>query len=81
MSENHNLYHLFEQHFLAAGEAPALSPPDGAPGLSYNALAEGAGRYANAVAALSRRKLGPGAVPAKREVDELMKRLAENDQR
>lgn len=40
-----------------------------------------AGRFANAVAALSRREIGPGAVPGKREVDELMKRLAEGDQR
>jgi malonyl-CoA/methylmalonyl-CoA synthetase len=52
MTENHNLYHLFEQHFLAAGGAPALSPSDGGPGLSYNALAEGAGRYANALVSL-----------------------------
>ena len=55
MSRNHNLYHLFEQHFLAAGDAPALSPPNGAPGLSYNALAEGAGRYANALVSLGLR--------------------------
>jgi malonyl-CoA/methylmalonyl-CoA synthetase len=52
MTDNHNLYHAFERQFLAAGDAPALSPPRGKPGLSYRDLAEGAARYANALLAL-----------------------------
>jgi malonyl-CoA/methylmalonyl-CoA synthetase len=52
MSENHNLYFLFERQFLAAGEAPAIAPSDGQRSLSYRDLAEGAGRYANALQAL-----------------------------
>ncbi len=52
MIENHNLYCLFERQFLIAGDAAALTPADGGPGFSYRALAEGAGRYANALLAL-----------------------------
>ena len=52
MTENHNLYCLFERQFLAAGDAPALSPAGGGAKLSYRGLAEGAGRYANALLAL-----------------------------
>jgi malonyl-CoA/methylmalonyl-CoA synthetase len=52
MSENQNLYHVFERQFLAAGDAPALSPSDGGPNLSYRDLVDGAGRYANALLAL-----------------------------
>lgn len=40
-----------------------------------------AGRFANAVAALSLRELGAGVVPEKREVDELMRDLEANDRR
>lgn len=40
-----------------------------------------AGRYANAVAALSLREMGAGAVPARREVEELIRRLEEGDRR
>jgi malonyl-CoA/methylmalonyl-CoA synthetase len=57
MTDNHNLYHAFERQFLAAGDAPALTSPQGKPGLSYRDLAEGAGRYANALLALG---VGPG---------------------
>jgi malonyl-CoA/methylmalonyl-CoA synthetase len=52
MTENQNLYHAFERQFLAAGDAPALTPSAGGAGLSYRDLAEGAGRYANALVAL-----------------------------
>jgi len=57
MSENHNLYCLFERQFLAAGDARALVPSDGGPALSYRDLAEGAGRYANALLELG---IAPG---------------------
>lgn len=40
-----------------------------------------AGRYANAVAALSLREMGAGAVPGKREVADLMQRLEEAGRR
>jgi sugar/nucleoside kinase (ribokinase family) len=46
-----------------------------------NSSALEAGRYANAVAALSLRELGAGVVPEKREVDDLLDRLAERDRR
>jgi hypothetical protein len=45
MTEDHNLYSLFERQFLAAGDAAALTPAEGGPGLSYRDLAAGAGRY------------------------------------
>ena len=57
MSGNHNFYCLFERQFLAAGDAPALILAQGGPKLSYRDLAEGAGRYANALLALG---LEPG---------------------
>jgi malonyl-CoA/methylmalonyl-CoA synthetase len=57
MTGNHNLYCLFERQFLAAGDAPALTATQGGPNLSYRDLAEGAGRYANALLALG---LEPG---------------------
>ena len=52
MAGNHNLYSLFERQFLAAGDAPALTPAGGGAGLSYRDLVKGAGRYANALVEL-----------------------------
>ena len=52
MTDNQNLYHAFERQFQAAGDAPALTPSDGSAAFSYRDLAEGAGRYANALAEL-----------------------------
>jgi malonyl-CoA/methylmalonyl-CoA synthetase len=52
MTEDHNLYSLFERQFLAAGDAAALTPAEGGPGLSYRDLVAGAGRFANALVAL-----------------------------
>lgn len=46
-----------------------------------NSSALEAGQYANVVAALSLRELGAGVVPEKREVDEMLSRLAERDRR
>jgi sugar/nucleoside kinase (ribokinase family) len=46
-----------------------------------NSSALEAGRYANAVAALSLRELGAGVVPDMREVDELLDQLKAADQR
>ena len=46
-----------------------------------NSSALEAGRFANAVAALSLRELGAGVVPEKSEVDELMRDLEANDRR
>ena len=57
MIENDNLYSLFERHFLAAGDAAALTTAQGEGGLSYRELADGAGRYANALLALG---IAPG---------------------
>jgi malonyl-CoA/methylmalonyl-CoA synthetase len=70
MPENHNLYHLFERQFLAAGDTPALTPYTGGPGLSYRDLAEGAARYANALLEL-------GIVPGDR-VTVQVEKSAEN---
>jgi malonyl-CoA/methylmalonyl-CoA synthetase len=52
MTEDHNLYSLFERQFLAAGDTAALTPAEGGPGLSYRDLVAGAGRFANALVAL-----------------------------
>jgi malonyl-CoA/methylmalonyl-CoA synthetase len=52
MTEDHNLYSLFERQFQAAGDAAALTPADGGPRLSYRDLVAGAGRFANALVAL-----------------------------
>ena len=47
-----NLYSQLERSFLAAGGRTALARSDGTVLLTYDALREGVGRYANALAAL-----------------------------
>jgi malonyl-CoA/methylmalonyl-CoA synthetase len=57
MTQDANLYSLFEARFAEAGDAPALVPQDGTAPLTYSDLADAVGRYANAFEALG---VGPG---------------------
>jgi malonyl-CoA/methylmalonyl-CoA synthetase len=69
MTQDSNLYSLFEARFAAAGDAPALVPQDGTPPVTYAALADAAARYANAFEAL-------GVAPGDRVTVQVEKSLA-----